>query len=495
MLEPISTTLFVAFIILIVGFFASKVIEKIILFFYRRKYPSKLGKPTFAKITGYVINIITLVLALSVLKIRIEIDTLLELYDFAPTILSVVLLFILVILLVQFIFFTVTKFLRRSGIRKLMKDYEKEYLLDTFLDLLKIILYVIFVLIALKILGINISAVTSFLTFILYPILIFILLLLFIALKDFIKNMAVGFYFKYSQFFKAGEYVKFNGDELKVHDIQNQGLVMKAKDGYRLFKPYKEFFDKGFYYKKVENKLDTLEKIKEHYIAQNASYCGPASVSMILKIFGYEVSQKRIGKLAGTIVPKDGEFGGTRPWDLIKVVDKVTKGKVIGGWIDIDHISNLKDELKGWLDEGALPVVDYKKSFLFPSAKKAHYSICLEVNGDELLLVDPSSRTGGVYYADYKRVYQGMDTFSELLKAKRGYFVLARDGTGAYQRIKDGLIYSDPDFYNSLNNKFIRQLKRIKGKTANLDVILPKEVKDFLTEFKEKDKISRIWKP
>jgi len=150
--------------------------------------------------------------------------------------------------------------------------------------------------------------------------------------------------------------------------------------------------------------------------------------------------------------------------------------------------------LKSWLKDGGLAIVDYKKNVLFPNAKRAHYSVCLEVIGDELLLLDPSSKSGGVYYADYKRVYSGMDTFSELLQGKRGYMVFAPDGSAAFQRIKDGLIYFKPDFYDVVTKELKEKLNKIKER-SKFDAILPEKVKKFLDEESKKDKISRVWKP
>ena len=160
---------------------------------------------------------------------------------------------------------------------------------------------------------------------------------------------------------------------------------------------------------------------------------------MILKIFGYNETQSKIGDLSDTKVGS-----GTHPNTLIKVVQKVTNNKVKGSWVDVGHITDLKDEIRLWLSEGGLIIVDYKKKLLFPEAKSAHYSVCVAVEGDELVILDPSGKKGGVYLADAEKVYRGMDTYSELIKGKRGYIVYAPEGTTAFHRIEEGLIYADP---------------------------------------------------
>jgi hypothetical protein len=116
---------------------------------------------------------------------------------------------------------------------------------------------------------------------------------------------------------------------------------------------------------------------------------------------------------------------GTHPSTLIKVVQDITKDDVRGAWVDFEHITDLKNEIRMWLNEGAMIIVDYKKNILFPESKKAHYAVCVAVEGDELVILDPSGKKGGVYLADTEKIYKGMDTYSELIKGKRGYIVFS----------------------------------------------------------------------
>ena len=171
------------------------------------------------------------------------------------------------------------------------------------------------------------------------------------------------------------------------------------------------------------------------------------------------------------------------------------KRKVKGSWIDIDHITDLKDEIRLWLNEGALIIVDYKKSMLFPEAKSAHYSVCVAVEGDELVILDPSGKKGGVYLADAEKVYRGMDSYSELIKGKRGYIVFAPEGTTAYHRIEEGLIYADPSLYKDLSNQLKKELYKLTEKSELLETVLPLRVKNFIRKWREKDRIARLWKP
>ncbi|RMF54359.1 hypothetical protein D6745_05575 [Candidatus Woesearchaeota archaeon] len=489
-IDPVTLKLIISFVIVLFGFSLSKISERFITSSYRKHYRTDLEKPGIAKLVFYVINFVFISISLSYLKISITADWLVELYSYTPTILSIILLFVLVVLVVQFIFLIINRFLEGSGLLTLLEESGKDVITYNLLAIIKFILYIIFVLVALNIAGVNISAVISFLSFIFYPILLFVLLLAFFGAKDFIKNLFAGWFIKSSGMIKVGEYIKVGADLVKVKSFKAQGILTKPSGNFYYFVPYKELFDKGLYYKKVRTRLSTLESIKEKFVAQTPSYCGPASASIVLSIFGFEFSQEEIGKKANAQVP-----GGTKPADLIRAVQKLTDNKVLGVWIDVDKITNLKEEVKSWLKGDALIIVDYKKSVLFPSAKSAHYSVCLGVNGDELLILDPSSKAGGVYYADYKKIYAGMDTYSELIGGKRGYIVFALDGTSAYQRIVDGLIYSSPDFYKAITRNIEKKLAKLHESSASLKKILPDKVGKYIDEYNKKEKIARIWKP
>ena len=299
-----------------------------------------------------------------------------------------------------------------------------------------------------------------------------------------------GIYIKTSNSFKLGQKVKIDDIEGSIKAISNQSVEIKSDYGYVTSIPNREFVKKDVSFKNIETDLDTLEKIKSYYIEQKPSYCGPASVSMILKIFGYNEPQSKIGDLSDTKVGF-----GTHPNTLIKVTQDLTENKVKGAWIDVDHITDLKNEVRLWLNEGRLIIVDYRKKILFPEAKSAHYSVCVAVEGDELVILDPSGKKGGVYLADVEKVYRGMDTYSELIKGKRGYIIFAPEGTTAFHRIEEGLIYADPSLYKDLSNKLRKELYKLTEKSDLLETVLPMKVKNFIRKWNEKDRIARLWKP
>ena len=411
-------------------------------------------------------------------------------YNLLPNILLVILLIVLAITVVNLITFGLKRTFNATGITEFMMEQRKEHFLNGILVFVRISLYLFTALFLLNLFGINISGITSAIGWFFYGIMALIFLYIFFGTRAFIENFIAGIYIKTSKSFKLGQKVKIDDIEGGIKSISNQAVTIKSDFGYSTSIPNKEFVKKEVSFKNIETDLDTLEKIKSYYIEQKPSFCGPASVSMILKIFGYNESQSKIGELSDTKVGL-----GSHPETLIKVAQDITQNNVKASWIDVDHITDLKDEIRLWLNEGALIIVDYKKNILFPEAKSAHYSVCVAVEGDELIILDPSGKKGGVYLADAEKVYRGMDSYSELIKGKRGYIVFAPEGTTAYHRIEEGLIYADPSLYKELNNKLKKELYKLTEKSELLETVLPLRVKNFIRKWREKDRIARLWKP
>ena len=83
----------------------------------------------------------------------------------------------------------------------------------------------------------------------------------------------------------------------QLKPFQIKGVTIKTDYGYSTFIPNREFIKKDVSFKNIETDIDTLEKIKGYYVEQKPSFCGPACSSMIMKIFGYNASQSKIGEI------------------------------------------------------------------------------------------------------------------------------------------------------------------------------------------------------
>jgi len=496
---PLSATtikLIISIVIIIIGFLIAKIGSSLIISFSRRKETISVKHLQYVKVFRYLAMIFTILAALIYLQvdlikdITIIGDFISNTYNLLPNILLGILLIVLAIAVVNLITFGLKRTFAAIGITEFMLEQRKEHFLNGILIFVRISLYIFTGLFLLNLFGINVSGVTAVIGWFFYGLLALLFLYIFFGTRTFVENFIAGIYIRTSSTFKLGQKVKIDDMEGSIKSISNQAVTIKSDFGYSTSIPNREFVKKDISFKNIETDLDTLEKIKSHFIEQKPSFCGPASASMILKIFGYNETQSKIGDLSNTQVGS-----GTHPKTLIKVVEEITKNKVKGAWVDVDHITDLKNEIRLWLSEGALTIIDYKKKILFPEAKSAHYSVCVAVEGDELVILDPSGKRGGVYLADAEKVYRGMDTYSELIKGKRGYITFAPEGTTAFHRIEEGLIYADPSLYKNLSNKLKKELYKITEKSELLETVLPLRVKNFIRKWREKDRIARLWKP
>lgn len=135
-----------------------------------------------------------------------------------------------------------------------------------------------------------------------------------------------------------------------------------------------------------------------------------------------------------------------------------------------------------------------RRSIFFPDAKYAHYSLVAGVRGDELLIVDPSQQSGGVYFSDYRDILIGMDTHSELIQGKRGYIVLAPYGSEAFDRIHKGVIYLDENMYDKVTKQMGLYIARMSNLSAITDT-MPSFLRKYLTGFNKEEQVSRVWRP
>lgn len=496
MLNTTTTQLFISLSIIVIGYLIVRIGSSLIISFSKKKETISVNHIRVVKVFRYIVMIVTILAALVYLQIDLMKNTpiikdfMSNTYKLLPTMLLVILLLVLAVAVVNLITLGLKRAFEATGIADFMLEQSKVQFLSWILVFVRIFLYLFAALFLLNFFGIDVGGITSAIGWLFYGFIALLFLYIFFGTRTLMENFVTGIYLKTSGTFKLGQKVKISEIEGSIKSISNQGVTIKSEDSYATFIPNREFVKRQISFKNIETDLDTLEKIKSYYVEQKPSYCGPASASMILKIFGYNETQSNIGDLSNTRVGI-----GTHPDILINVVQNLTQNKVKGAWVDVGHITDLKDEARLWLSQGALVIIDYKKNILFPEAKSAHYSVCVAVEGDELVILDPSGKKGGVYLADAEKIYRGMDTYSELIKGKRGYIVFAPEGTTAYYRIEEGLVYSDPNLYKDLSNKLKKELYSLTERSDLLETVLPLRVKNFLKKWREKDKIARLWKP
>ena len=478
----------VTFLLLFTGLMISRVGARIINDIHRKRNGVTITQSNISRRFQYITMAITIIVALVYLQVDVVKD-LFGIYHLLPKIISFLLLIVLGVLAINFVVTLFENFFRGTGMMEMLIEYEKEKLLDVLLIVLRVLLYFLMLIMLLNFLSVNVIFFTSFFNAIVYGTMAVIFLLIYSSLKLFFENYTAGIYVNMSSRFKLGQKIKVGTNTGHIHEMTSQGVIIKSDEGLSIFIPHKRFVDETIISKNVEVDFRSLDKMQANFVAQIPSYCGPASAAMILKFFGFDFSQDQIGYKAHT---KKGV--GTHPKTLIDVVEELTEKKVIGAWITADKITDLKQEIRSWLRDDGLIIVDYKKGILFPEAKKAHYSVCVAIEGDEVVIIDPSqhTKTGGVYLVDHRKLFEAIDTYSELIRGKRGYIVLAREGTTAHHRIKNGVLYADPTIYKKVTKKLQKEITKL-SKSETLELVLPSFVRSSLRKLKEKEKVTRVW--
>ncbi|MFT4304020.1 MAG: C39 family peptidase [Candidatus Woesearchaeota archaeon] len=481
-------------LILSIGFLFASFASRIIIKLSRtRKFKRIQENNIILSIVHKSIIVASIIIALFYLGFSTFDIFFISFIELLPSIITVLLLLALGVYVIKFIVWAIKLFINYTQVGEYIEEETHVNLVNLFILIVQIVLYLI--LIELIISYLEITFLSNIIIYVIYPLLALILMIIFVGAFNPVRDYASSFYLKNSYRFKPGNIVRFDKKTFEITKITNFTTEFKNKEGFTSVIPNRILVSKELTVERPSRDLETLENLKKHFVPQLKSHCGPACAQMALAMFKIDSKQEELGKLMGTIKRKNKEQkkAGTHPKQIIDAIKTYTKNKVIGVWIDYDHIYDLEKEIARWLANGALIVVDYKKKYLFPDAKTAHYSLVVGVKNDQFLIVDPSQKSGGVYFTDYRDVEVGMDTYSPLIDGKRGYIVIAPKGSGAYKLIEEGLIYFHPSMYSRITKQLERKLNKLTN-SVGLYETMPGFIKKYLREYK-RAQVQRVWRP
>ncbi len=493
-LGPTEGRIIGTIIILVVGLILTKGLAKLSRHFSMRsiskedtakRVKKRKGDPS--RLVEYITLIAVILVALLYLNAPMTSRIIAQVVNNIPTLISTVLIIILGFIVVNLVVDLLEKFFEALDLEEFTQEFGlSSRVVGIILTIFKIFLYVLVVQMAVVQAGISPQLLSETLTAASYALVFVLALVMFFGLKDLVVNYAAGFYLRSSNMFKKGRRIKFKGESGEIRDMTKFGTTISTDSGYFMFIPNADAMEGEVYFKRTKADVETLDEITNYFRAQSPSYCGPASAEMALAIFGYEVDQESIGKEADTKL--DGGTGGE---ELAAAVEELTNREVRASYIPYGEISNLKRELKVWLNDGALIVLHFMKPVIFPDATTGHFVLCLGVEGDEVLVMDPSSKSGGVYYVEYEDMQKAMREYDK----PRGYIPMAPKGTTAYWRLKEGLVYSHPNLYQKLSKNMEVQLSKIARKGSILKEVIPGSVTDFVGDWRSDEKVRRLWMP
>jgi hypothetical protein len=488
-------SLSIVFLIVGLGYAISKIVSRIFIKIRQRKESFHSLDDSYSSymIIEKIIVILSIIFALIFLGVNTTDQIIYYFLSITPSLVIMLLLFILGISIINIILWFLKKIMIYFRVEDYFSSESQPIIIPIFLTAIKVILFLTLAYIIFNFVDYPILKEIS--SYILYPTIVTFFIIIIIGLINPVRDLFSRFYLTNLVNFRKGSLIKVDNKEYYIKKITTLSTELEDISGSIIIFPHRILASKPVEFRKPIKDIDTLEFLKDKFVPQLKSHCGPATAQMALSIFGYDKDQVELGKLMGVVVRKDksDKIAGTHPLNIIKAIEKITEREVIGSWIGFDKIYDLKKEISVWLNQGGLVIIDYKKKYLFPNAQYAHYSLVVGVRGDELLVVDPSGKSGGVYFADYRDILLGMNTYSELIKGKRGYIIIAPKGTAAYQRIKDNILYYDVSMYNKVTKNLNLHLTKLSN-LSSITEILPSFMKNHLNKV-NKNQISRVWRP
>ncbi|MDY6773877.1 MAG: mechanosensitive ion channel, partial [Candidatus Nanohaloarchaea archaeon] len=443
------------------------------------------------QIVEYAVVVLTLAVATLYINSSAVSNIASQIALYTPRVITAILVFLLGLVLVKGVLSGIRAFIENLDVKKQAETVGvSPKVLDGFLVGIKFFLYLVVVELSIIQLGVSSAIINNTITAASYGIVLLLALLGFFGFKDLLQNYAAGIYLRSSDVLKPGKRVKMDDETGEIREISAFGTTVTTDSGYFMLSPNQKLMDREILFKRVKADVETLEDITDYFVAQDPSYCGPASAEMALAMFGFDMSQGDLAEKSGTEV---GE--GVEPEPLMDAVEEMTGEEVRTAYIEHDRITDLSDEFKAWFNDGALIIPNFAKPVLFPESHRGgHYALSVGAEGRELLIVDPSAHTvsGGVYYVEGSEMREAMDEWEG---KKRGYIVLAPKGTTAYWRLKEDLIYSDTGLYDQLSKSLELQLGRILRQGRILKQVTPDAVEDFLEQWRREEKVKRVWTP
>ncbi len=405
---------------------------------------------------------------------------------YVPRIMTAVLVFLFGVVLVRGAMEGVRMLIHNLDVREYAEDIGvSTKLIDAFFAAVRVFLYLVVVEIAIIQVGVSPQIVNSTIVAASYGIVLLLVLLGFFGFKDLIQNYAAGVYLRGSDVLNPGKRVKVDDETGEIRDISMFGTTITTDSGYFMLTPNQRLMDKEILFKRVKSDVETLEDITDYFVADRNAAPGAAAGEMGLAIFGFDITQGDISERLS-----DGESG---PETVGEVLAELTDGEVRVAYVPADKMSDTASEFKTWFNNGALLMPYFSKSVLFPASDADQFVLCVGVEGDELLVVDPTTGdSGGVYFVDATEMQRAMD------RADGGYLVLAPRGTTAFWRVKNDLIYSSLSFYRQLSKSLEVQLSKILRRGDVLKQVVPESVNDFIDRWtveEDGDRVTRMWTP
>lgn len=432
---------------------------------------------------GYLLDAGVISLALIYLNNSFTNAFFAEAASFIPNLLSAGLVGILGIIGIRLLTRVAENFMKTMGTTSYLREVGfSGSAVKVIANLFKGFLYLVLLQLALAQLGIGNTFVRELVNASSWAAAFLVAGLLFFGFKDLFQNFAAGIYLKNSRFIRPGEEIHIEGQETEIRDISLFSTSLNTRTGETIISPNSRVMDSDISFRRTKNDLDTLEDIKNYFVAEKPEHSGAATTQMALEILGYRKEQPEL-------LEKIGDH--PEPEKVMESIEDVTEGEIKTAFVEEEKVTDVAAEFKTWFNDGALAIPKFDKESLFPESGRSEYALALGVEGHEILIADPSSKKGGVYYIDREKLRNAMKN----LEDKRGYLILAPEGTTAHWRIKNDLLYSDKDYYEELSKTLEARLTKIMRRGRVMEDAMPEPVSNYLEKWQAQGDVTRLWSP
>lgn len=474
------TRVMISLIILIVGHLGVKLAKSTV----RKLWitPEDLSKKNVEnrletlQYVGYILDAGVILAALMYLNQGISTTVTQRISESLPQLLSVGLMGVLGFIGINLAVKAGKEFLEAIGTTDYFREVGMtESTLDILTGVFKAFLYLILLQVLLNQLNVGDTFIAELVTASSWAFALMVAALLFWGLKDLFANTAAGLYLRNSRMVRPGEEVKLDGETGEIKQVSLFSTEVTTDRGYTILKPNRSIMESEIRFKRTKNDLETLEDIKSYFVPQSGEGSGPAVMEMALDIFGYEASQEKLAEEADSRE------------DLMERVEEKTNQNVRTGYVEKEKITRLGDEFKAWFNDGALVAVTLNKEEIIPDGE-GRYVLGIGIEENEVLLVDPSRGSGGVYFVDQNSLLESMDEDD-------GYIVMAPEGTTAFWRLKKDLLYSDKTYYDELSKTLEARLNKMTRQGRIMKQVMPSAVREYVDDWRSGKYASRLWKP
>lgn len=479
-------------VILVFGHLAVKAVKIFLrrLWITRKEELNKkqvMNREESIRYAGFLGEAAVIAISLIYLNVGVTNEIFNSIANFLPKALSAGLIAVLGFIGIKLVSKVGENFLRSSGVQTYFKELGlSRNAVQLIAGAFRAFLYLLLLQVTLDTLGIGNTFVKEFITASSWAVSFMVAALLVYGFKDLFENFAAGIYLKNSRFVRKGEEVNVNGEKGEVRDISLFSTSLDTARGDILITPNSQMMNADLAFKRTKSDVDTLEDIKDYFVAKKPGYTGPASIEMALEVFGYRHDQDEINE---KVEESEEE---TLELKIKDSVEELTNSEVKAAFVEEVKVTDIAAEFKTWFNDGAVVLPKFYKPELFPDAEKSHYVLSVSVEGNEILLIDPSQTDGGVYYVDKEKLKSAME---ELEDETKGYMVLAPKGTTAYWRIKNDLIYSDKTYYNELSKTLEARLRKIMRQGRLLKDATPSSIDRYLERWRSEQEVTRLWAP